>query len=85
MAKSNEPKLNNCKPNDVFSLIEKLGDFEIKEGAKHTKIIHIATGQATMIPRCHKINRFLLKSVVEKYLISTLKYEREEIFKHLTC
>lgn len=86
MAKSSEPPLTNCKPKDVFRLFEKLGDFTIKEGAKHTKVTHTATGHMTTVPRHTKINRLLLKNgIIKKYLIATLEYKSEDIFKHISC
>lgn len=80
-------KLANCTPHDVFSMIRKIGptDFEIIDGGKHTKIKHIATGKKTTIPRKNRVNSYLLKDVIEDFLVKELGYSEEEIYKNLKC
>lgn len=85
MAKREGSKFNNCSPDDVFRLFRKLGGFYVKEGGKHTKVTHIESGKATLIPRAKKVNRHLLNDVIDKYLIEELGYKREDITKNLTC
>lgn len=80
-----QPKLNNCTPHDVFSMIRKIGGFEIVDGGKHTKIKHITTGKKTTIPRKNRVNRHLLKDVIEDFLVKELGYTKEEIYKNLKC
>ncbi|NQU84045.1 MAG: hypothetical protein HQ536_05035 [Parcubacteria group bacterium] len=85
MPEINKPKLANCSPRDVFKALRKLGDFKIKEGAKHSKIIYISSGKASVLPRHKIINKHLLKDFVEDYLVKELDYSEKEIYKYLRC
>ena len=79
------PKLLNCSPHDVFRALKKLGDFEIIEGGKHTKILHRPSGKKSTIPRHSPVDRNLLRDFVEDYLVKELGYSEGEIYKHLRC
>jgi hypothetical protein len=79
------PKLASCTPQDVFKAINKLGGFEIKEGAKHTKVIHIASKKSSTIPRHGIVNKNLLKGFVNDFLVKELGYSEKEIYKYLWC
>lgn len=84
--KGEKPKLAACTPEDVFSAIKKLGGFKILfTSAKHTKLIHIAIGQAFTIPRHSPVNKHLLKDFVEKFLVRICHLDEKEIYKHLWC
>ena len=84
--KGGEPKLANCKPNDVFSALNKIGGFRIVfESAKHTKIVHIKSGKSSTIPRHSCINRHLMKGFVDDYLVKELGLTKEEIYRYLWC
>jgi len=84
--KGGEPKLANCKPNDVFSALKKIGEFETFEGAKHIKVTHKKTGKSSTIPRhASAINRHLMKGFVDDYLVRDLGYTKEQIYKYLWC
>jgi hypothetical protein len=85
MGKGNEPKLASCAPSDVFKALKKIGGFSFYEGAKHTKVIHMATGKSSTIPRHGIVNRHLLKDFVEDYLVKDIGLTKEEIYKHLWC
>ena len=81
-----KPKLAACTPDDVFKAINKLGGFEILiKSAKHTKVRHIESGVAFMIPRHTPVNKHLLRAFVKDVLIAQLGYTEEEIYKHLWC
>ncbi len=85
MGKKNKPKLSNCSPRDVFKTLNKLGGFEIIDGAKHTIIQHTVSRKKSTIPRHNPINRNLLKDFVEEYLIKEIGYSEEEVYKYLWC
>lgn len=71
---------------DIFKAVTKLGGFEIKfESAKHTKIVHIKTGKASVIPRHSPVNRNIVRDFVEDFLVRDLGFEEKEIYKHLWC
>ena len=84
--RGDKPKLASCTPEDVFGAIKKLGGFEIRfESAKHTKLIHIATGRAFTIPRHSPVNKYLLKDFVEKFLCGVCHFDEKEIYRYLWC
>ncbi|MEK7565358.1 MAG: hypothetical protein AAB501_03940 [Patescibacteria group bacterium] len=84
--KGSKPKLVACTPEDVFGAIKKLGGFKILfESAKHTKLVHIKTGQAFTIPRHSPVNKHMLRDFVEKFLVGVCKLDEKEIYKHLWC
>jgi predicted RNA binding protein YcfA (HicA-like mRNA interferase family) len=77
------PKLNNCSPGDFLKLFKKLGGFSISEGGKHTKVTHIASGKATIIPRHSRVDPHISRSIMNKYLVRDLKYDADEIYRIL--
>lgn len=80
------PPLKNCSPDDVFSLVRKLGGLKIKlGGGKHHKITHISSGKVYTIPRRTPINSHLLRDFVKEYLVEILRFSEKEIYKHLWC
>ena len=79
------PKLASCTPDDVFKALKRIGGFDFKEGAKHTKIIHIESGKASTIPRHSVVNRNLLKNFVEDFLVKEAGLSEKDIYKHLWC
>lgn len=84
--KGGKPKLAACTTDDVFSAIKKIGGFEIRfESARHTKLVHIKTGQAFTIPRHSPVNKHLLNDFVEKFLVEICNLKEKEIYKHLWC
>lgn len=86
MAKGKGVKLNNCTPNNVLALFDRLGGFVIKEGAKHTKITHLESGKATTIPRKKRIDRYLLKqNIIKQFLVKSLGFSLEDIYNNLDC
>jgi hypothetical protein len=88
MAKSkiSKPKLANCKPEDVFTALKRIGGFKIVyQSAKHTKIAHEKSGKSSTIPRHNPINRHLMKDFVNDYLIRDIGLTEEEIYKYLWC
>ena len=80
-----KPKLANCKPEDVWQVLKKIGGFKDKQGTRHNKVEHIATGHCSEIPRHSPINRALLKDFVEDYLVGKCGLSEEEVYKHLRC
>jgi hypothetical protein len=80
-----EPKLTNCTPVDVFRALNKLGGFKIIEGSLHTKVVHLATGKSSTIPRHGKVNRYLLRDFIDNYLCRDLEISKKEIYKYLWC
>lgn len=80
-----EPKLNSCKPSDVFKALNKIGGFTVFEGGKHTKVRHIISEITSTIPRTQIINRNLMKDFVEDFLVRDIGLTKEEIFKYLWC
>lgn len=85
-SKSGKPKLATCTPEDVFGAIEKLGGFKICfKSAKHTKLVHVATGCIFTIPRHSPINRHMLKDFVEKFLVGVCGLDEKEIYRYLWC
>ena len=79
------PKLAACSPDEVFRALKKIGGFELKEGAKHTKVIHVATGKTSTIPRHAIVNKHLLRDFVGEFLVKDVGLKEEEIYKHLWC
>lgn len=81
-----KPKLAACTPDDVFGALNKLGGFIIKfESPKHTKVTHMATGEASTIPRHSPVNRGLLKDFVKDFLVGKCGLTEKEIYKYLWC
>ncbi len=80
-----KPKLASCSPNDVLRALKKIGGFNILEGNKHIKVVHIKTGKPSTIPRHEKVNRHLLRDFVDNYLIRDLGYSEETVYAHLWC
>lgn len=87
MAKSSgqKPKLANCKPEDVWQALKKIGGFVNKKGTKHGKVEHTATGRCSEIPRHSPIKRGLLKDFVEDYLIGKCGLTEDQVYEHLRC
>lgn len=81
-----KPKLATCSPDDVFRAIKRIGGFEVVfDSAKHTKVVHLATGHASTIPRHSPVNRHLLKDFVEDFLVKQCGLSESEVYKHLWC
>lgn len=80
-----KPKLVNCKPEDVWSALNKIGGFRDKKGSKHGKVEHIATGHCSTIPRHSPINRSLLQDFIDDYVIGKCGVSPDEIYAHLKC
>ena len=78
-------KINNCTPANVLSRFDRLGGFSTKEGGRHTKVTHDRTGYATLVPRHPRINRDLLRDIIEDYLVAKLGFDEEEVYKNLKC
>ena len=85
MGSGDKPKLASCTPDDVFRALKKLGGFKFKNGAKHTKVIHIASSKTSTIPRQARVNRHLLRDFVEDYLVKDVGLKEDDIYKHLWC
>jgi hypothetical protein len=86
MQKGNKPKLAACTPDDIFRALKKLGGFEIKfESAKHTKVLHVATGHAFTIPRHSPVNRHIVKDLVSDFLVEKAGFTEDKVYKHLWC
>ena len=79
------PKLANCKPEDVWQALKKIGGFRDKDGTKHTKVEHIATGHCSEIPRHSPIKRGLLRDFIDDYLVKKCGLKESDIYKHLWC
>ena len=77
--------LKDCAPGAVLSMFDRLGGFVTKEGAKHTKVTHVATGKATTIPRHKRVNGHLLRDVIEDYLIRDLGFDEDTVYAALKC
>ena len=80
-----QPKLANCKPEDVWQALKKMGGFKDKEGTKHWKVEHIVTGHCSEIPRHSPINRALLKDFVEDHLVGKCGFSEAGVYKYLRC
>ncbi len=80
-----KPKLANCKPEDVWQALKKIGGFRDKRGTKHGKVEHVATGHCSEIPRHSPIKRGLLKDFVEDYLVGKCGLTEDQIYQHLRC
>ena len=78
-------KINNCTPANVLSMFDRLGGFSTKECRRHTKVTHDKTSSATLVPRHSKINRHLLRDIIEEYLVAKLGFDEEEVYKNLKC
>lgn len=76
----------SCTPDDVFRALKKIGGFDFRfESARHTKVLHIATGHASTIPRHSPVNRNLLRDFVEDFLVAKAGLKEEDIYAHLWC
>ena len=80
-----KPKLADCSDRNIKRALNKLGGFFIKEGSKHTRIVHQETNKCSTIPRSMPINKNIMKSFVNDYLIKELGYSDAIIYQYLWC
>ena len=80
-----KPKLVNCKPEDVWQALRRIGGFIDKQGAKHSKVEHVATGHCSEIPRHSPIKQGLMKDFVEDYLVAKCGLTEAQVYEHLWC
>lgn len=78
-------KINDCTPENVVSMFNRLGGFSVVEGRKHIKVKHDTTGMATMIPRKKRVNPHLLRDIIEDFLVRDLGFDEEAVYKKLKC
>ena len=85
MVVSERRRINNCTPGNVFSMFDRLGGFKTKECRRHTKVTHITTGKATLIPRHTRVDEHLLRDVIEDYLVRDLHFDENLVYGCLKC
>ncbi|OHA24563.1 MAG: hypothetical protein A3B11_00190 [Candidatus Taylorbacteria bacterium RIFCSPLOWO2_01_FULL_44_26] len=76
-------KLTNFTPDDVLAMFMRLGGFKISQGSKHIKVTHTTSGKATTIPRHSRVDPYILRSIINHFIVKELGYKIDDVYSSL--